>query len=198
MKDVKWVLVGTTLLVLTGCVGGNLKSPPVEERHNGRASATPSPGYEGLEPVKPPPGVTVTPLESTPIMRQTQDEAAVAPAWQEPAAPVSRNKLNPAVLALLDNASEQQRRGALQSAENSLERAQRISPREPEVYYRLAQLRQQKGLWEQAEQLALRGLELSGGQHELLRRFWLLIADIRMDAGDQVGAQKAQLKARRF
>ena len=50
-------------------------------------------------------------------------------------------QLDGPVLALLTTAQQQQAGGDLNGASSSLERAQRVAPREPQVLYRLAQVR---------------------------------------------------------
>lgn len=110
-------------------------------------------------------------------------------------APVSSN---PAVVALLDSARQQQSAGSLAAAQTSLERAQRIAPRDPLVYYQLADIQRQMQKYAEAEQLARRGIALAGGQPETLRKLWLLIASTRKDAGDLTGARDALEQARRY
>jgi tetratricopeptide (TPR) repeat protein len=110
-------------------------------------------------------------------------------------APVSNN---PAVVALLDSARQQQGAGSLAAAQTSLERAQRIAPRDPQVYYQLADVQRQMQKYAEAEQLARRGIALAGGQPETLRKLWLLIASTRKDAGDLTGAREALEQARRY
>ncbi|ANG64904.1 hypothetical protein A8C75_22110 [Marinobacterium aestuarii] len=110
-------------------------------------------------------------------------------------APVSAN---PAVVALLDSARQQQGAGSLAAAQTSLERAQRIAPRDPQVYYQLADIQRQMQKYSEAEQLALRGVALAGGQSDTLRKLWLLIASVRKDTGNLAGARDALEQARRY
>ena len=57
------------------------------------------------------------------------------------------------VLALLTTAQQQQSGGDLNGASSSLERAQRVAPREPQVLYRLAQVRMAQGEPEEAQKV---------------------------------------------
>lgn len=105
---------------------------------------------------------------------------------------------NAAVVALLDGAQQSTAGGDLRAAQNSLERALRIAPQDPQVYYQLADVQRRLGQFLQAEQVALKGINVASGQPQQLRRFWSLIALIRSDAGDAEGARKAQEEASRY
>lgn len=100
------------------------------------------------------------------------------------------------VLALLTTAQQQQSNGDFNGASSSLERAQRIAPREPQVLYRLAEVRLAQGDAAQAEQLAQRGLSYSNGRPTLQAGLWDLIARARTQQGNTAGAQEAQNRAR--
>jgi hypothetical protein len=101
-------------------------------------------------------------------------------------------QLDGPVLALLTTAQKQQSSGDLNGASSSLERAQRVAPREPQVLYRLAQVRLAQGDAAQAEQLARRGLTYASLQASL----WNLIAQSREKQGDASGAALARQKAK--
>lgn len=105
-------------------------------------------------------------------------------------------QLDGPVLALLTTASQQQGSGDLNGAAASLERAQRIAPREPQVLYKLAQVQLAQGNAAQAEQVARRGLSLSGGRPTLQASLWDLIAKCREQQGDASGAAEARQKAK--
>lgn len=105
-------------------------------------------------------------------------------------------QLDGPVLALLTTASQQQGGGDLNGAAASLERAQRIAPREPQVLYKLAQVRLAQGDAAQAEQVARRGLTLAGGRPTLQASLWNLIAKCRERQGDAAGAAEARQKAK--
>lgn len=105
-------------------------------------------------------------------------------------------QLDGPVLALLTTAQQQQGGGDLNGAASSLERAQRIAPREPQVLYRLAEVRLAQGDAAQAEQLARRGLTYAGGRPALQASLWNLIAQARERQGDPAGAAQARERAR--
>lgn len=105
-------------------------------------------------------------------------------------------QLDGPVLALLTTAQQQQGGGDLNGAASSLERAQRIAPREPQVLYRLAEVRMAQGDAAQAEQLARRGLTQASGRPALQASLWDLIARARERQGDPAGAAQARERAR--
>ncbi|TFF03538.1 hypothetical protein EXW72_23330 [Pseudomonas sp. BCA14] len=105
-------------------------------------------------------------------------------------------QLDGPVLALLTTAQQQQAGGDLNGASSSLERAQRVAPREPQVLYRLAQVRMAQGDAPQAEQFARRGLSLANGRPDLQANLWALIGDARAAQGDAAGAAQARQKAK--
>ena len=104
-------------------------------------------------------------------------------------------QLDGPVLALLTTAQQQQNGGDLNGASSSLERAQRIAPREPQVLYRLAQVRLAQNDPAQGEQLARRALTYANGRPALQASLWQLIAQAREAQGDAAGAALARQKA---
>lgn len=105
-------------------------------------------------------------------------------------------QLDGPVLALLTTAQQQQASGDLNGASSSLERAQRVAPREPQVLYRLAQVRMAQGDAAQAEQFARRGLTFANGRPALQANLWELIGQAREKQGDSQGAALARQKAK--
>lgn len=105
-------------------------------------------------------------------------------------------RLDGPVLALLTTAQQQQGGGDLNGAASSLERAQRIAPREPQVLYRLAQVRLAQGDAVQAEQLSRRGLSYASGRPALEASLWELIAQGRERQGNAAGAAQARERAK--
>ncbi|MES2818571.1 MAG: tetratricopeptide repeat protein [Pseudomonadota bacterium] len=105
-------------------------------------------------------------------------------------------QLDGPILALLTTAQQQQGSGDLNGASSSLERAQRIAPREPQVLYRLAEVRLAQGDAAQAEQFARRGLTYANGRPALQASLWDLIAQARERQGDPAGAAQARERAR--
>lgn len=104
-------------------------------------------------------------------------------------------ELDGPVLSLLTTAQQQQSSGDLNGASSSLERAQRVAPREPQVLYRLAQVRLAQGDAAQAEQLARRALTYANGRPSLQASLWGLIAQSREKQGDSAGAALARQRS---
>jgi len=80
----------------------------------------------------------------------------------------------------------------------TLERALRIAPRNPIVFYKLAMVRLAQGRFKLAENLAKKSELLAEGNTVLKQKNWLLIADARQQAGDKKGADFAKQKARKY
>ena len=74
---------------------------------------------------------------------------------------------NPAVIALLDETDFQTRQGSDEDAVNAIERAIRLEPKNPYLWYRLAVLRFKNHQWRQAVALAEKSHSLSGRHPEL-------------------------------
>ena len=121
--------------------------------------------------------------------------ASMAPSGIPGGALAADEQLDGPVLALLTTAQQQQGGGDLNGASSSLERAQRIAPREPQVLYRLAEVRLAQGDAAQAEQLARRGLTYASGRPSLQTGLWGLIAQARERQGDPAGAAEARQQA---
>jgi hypothetical protein len=148
-------------------------------------------------PITPGP-ITPGPVETSPIDQGSYSMPST-PSSIPPASSgglSADEQLDGPVLALLTTAQQQQAGGDLNGASSSLERAQRVAPREPQVLYRLAQVRMAQGDAPQAEQLARRGLTFSSGRPALQASLWELIAQAREKQGDSAGAALARQKAK--
>nr|WP_305729183.1 tetratricopeptide repeat protein [Pseudomonas gingeri] len=148
--------------------------------------------------------ITPGPVDSAPIQTSSINQGSYnVPSSLPPSGIPSGNggglsadeQLDGPVLALLTTAQQQQSSGDLNGASSSLERAQRVAPREPQVLYRLAQVRMAQGDAPQAEQLARRGLGFANGRPDLQASLWGLIAQARDKQGDAAGAAQARQKA---
>ncbi|MBI6721172.1 hypothetical protein YA0069_13285 [Pseudomonas syringae] len=147
--------------------------------------------------------VNTPPVDAAPVNQAPANNSYSMPAASAPTGIPSSGgglsedeQLDGPVLALLTTAQQQQTSGDLNGASSSLERAQRVAPREPQVLYRLAQVRLAQGDAAQAEQLARRGLTYANGRTSLQASLWGLIAQSREKQGDAAGAALARQKAR--
>ncbi len=181
-------LVAMSLLV-AGCASG--PGGPIY------VPAEQSPAYEDVpEPPR------VEPRETrVRKSEQPQEEPAVeaemerdlqssAPSYQE-----QGETLSPAAASLMKKAEAQLTAGDLQGAVSTLERAQRVSPRSAEIYYKLSQAYVRMDKLGAAEQFTLKGLSLAGNNARLQRAGWMLLADIRRANGNTAGANQAEARA---
>lgn len=181
-----------TLLALAGltaCSMSPVYAPPVESRTEPPAEIQPEASAEAEKPAEAAPEAA----QASGIGDEPEaEEDNTVPA---PAAPF-RSK--PAVIALMSSARAAQRSGDLQSAQNDLQRAQRIAPRDPNIYFELADTHYQMQEYPLAEQVALKGVSLAGQDRDLLRKFWLLISEIRYASGNNAGGQQAAQQADQY
>jgi hypothetical protein len=143
--------------------------------------------------------IDAAPIQTAPVTQSTYNMPSTPsgiPSSANTGGLSADEQLDGPVLALLTTAQQQQAGGDLNGASSSLERAQRVAPREPQVLYRLAQVRMAQGDAPQAEQFARRGLSLAGGRPDLQASLWALIGDARAAQGDAAGAAQARQKAK--
>lgn len=122
--------------------------------------------------------------EVTPIEPIAKIEPIDQPKWQ--------TEISPAVLSLLEQADQLKIAGDFAGASSRLERAQRIAPTEPEVYFQLSSLRFEQGSHEDAINIAMQGVDLSGTDQAMKRDLYTLIARARDALGDSAGATEAR------
>jgi tetratricopeptide (TPR) repeat protein len=185
-----WML----LLLATGCSVSpyQTRQAPVDDRTSRNEAPAPEPRYERYPEYEPDPAV-VSPLPDEPITPSPEPATSVAPA----PAP-AQTQQSPAVLALLDDAEQARASGDYRAAQGSLQRAQRIAPRDPAVYYSLAQTHMEQEDYNLAEQVALKGVSVAQGNPYQSQRLWQLLAKIRLRTGDPEGSRAAAEKAASF
>lgn len=177
---------GDTGVVVMVPGGGAVASAPI-------STAPITPG-----PITPGP-IDTAPVQSAPINQGSYSMPSTPsgiPSTNTGGGLSADEQLDGPVLALLTTAQQQQAGGDLNGASSSLERAQRVAPREPQVLYRLAQVRMAQGDAPQAEQFARRGLTFANGRPALQASLWELIAQAREKQGDSAGAALARQKAK--
>jgi Flp pilus assembly protein TadD len=108
-----------------------------------------------------------------------QDETSPAPKEQsQPKRPPSGT-----VVALLNQAREQQRSGKPERAAAVLERALRLDPRNAHLWHELARIRLQQGLLSQAESLAAKSTSLARDDESLVRSNETIIEQVKILRG---------------
>ena len=115
----------------------------------------------------------------------------ISPLEREPVAPATP-MTSPAVVALLQNAEDQQQSGQYDNAAATLERALRIEPDNAHLWHQLGQVRLRQQQWAQAEQMAQKSLRLLSGDRSLAAANWRLIAAARHGSGDLAGSREAE------
>ena len=114
---------------------------------------------------------------------------------QAPPLPASEQAV---VEQLLADAGQLKAQGKETQAVIQLQRAQRIAPRDPKVYARLAALQLSLGEAARAEQLALKGLTLVPNKKTYQYYFWKLIGASRSHLGDSEGEAKAIVESAKY
>jgi len=105
--------------------------------------------------------------------------------------------MSPVVRKLLATAGNQRRVGDWGGAASSLERALRIEPRNGRLWSQLAQIRYDQKSWNKAIQLAAKSNTLSGGNNDLLRENWILMANSYDALGKTSTADRYRAKLNR-
>ncbi|CAN7693781.1 tetratricopeptide repeat protein [Aquipseudomonas alcaligenes] len=175
------------VVMVPGASGSSAQAMP--------APSAPISGSISSGPITPGP-ITPGPSSSAPISNGSYSMPSAPSGIPSGGSLAADEQLDGPVLALLTTAQQQQGGGDLNGASSSLERAQRIAPREPQVLYRLAEVRLAQGDAAQAEQLARRGLSLSNGRPALQASLWELVAKSRERQGDPSGAAQARQRAK--
>lgn len=211
MTTSKIGLLAGLVLLLAGCASGGGNIPVVDSgrgvSNEDMQSGAGMPASQQPQVIDDGGGVVVMipdqagssrPIESFPIDSQPtfQQDRPATPVAPQGGALQQDEQLDGPVLSLLTVSRDQQSRGDLGGASSSLERAMRIAPREPQVFYRLAQVRLAQGNAGQAEQMAQRGLSFATGRPALQAGLWELIAQAREQMGNAAGAAEARQRAR--
>lgn len=123
---------------------------------------------------------------------QTRSRAQHSP---RPRAEAGHSTVSPAVAALLHRARHEERAGHANRSEAILERALRIQPRNPLIWYRIARLRLAQHQPVQAESFAVKSASLAGADRAMAARAWALIAEARRAQGHSHGAGLARARA---
>ncbi len=187
------------LTLLGGCAG-NQTTAPIEDRRSKPevvvraplpvAKPAPLPVRKQGSPVANPlPDVESPAVRAIPIPAPG-DGAPLAPVDLPPAA-AARGTPVPAVAELLAKADQSSAQGQLDAARANLERAVKISPRDAELWQRLAMLSYTQEDWAQAKALAERSNSFAVANSVLAARNWTLIGNAELKLGNQSAAADA-------
>lgn len=128
-------------------------------------------------------------IQALPPNNAVQDSAVQSTASSE---------LSPAVIALVNEAEINTRSGQFDSAASKIERALRIDSRNPELTFKLAEIRLKQEQPKLSEELAKRADVLAGNQRSLKARIWNLIAQSKIMQRDAEGQAVAEKKAAEY
>jgi len=104
---------------------------------------------------------------------------------------------NPAVTELSEAALAAEQQGDLDQATLLLERALRIQPRDPELLQHMAEIRLERGEWEQAEGFAARSFDVGPRLGEICQRNWrtMALARERLMRFDEAATARERLQS---
>jgi len=104
---------------------------------------------------------------------------------------------NPAVTELSEAALAAEQQGDLDQAALLLERALRIQPRDPELLQHMAEIRLERGEWEQAESFAARSFDVGPRVGEICQRNWrtMALARERLQRYDEAANARERLQS---
>ena len=200
MRTALNIVVCTLGLLVAGCAGG-MRAPVVEngvtDSDTNAVVTQSSQSTDESEPLVTQGADSGADASQDVVVTALEDEDYGASALDEPES-LRDDPVNPAVVALLNNANEQVSEGQHAQAAASLERALKIDPKNAWLWHRLARTRLDLGELEQAQSLAARSNSYAEHDRRLLAENWLLIAQARRLAGDAAGAKAAQLRAEQF
>ena len=113
--------------------------------------------------------------------------------------PAISKQSNPAVAALIGQSREYSANEEFQKAASALERAQRIDPKDPEVYAELAVVMLAQELPDEAVNLAQRSNSLAGKKNNALQaRNWMTISKAKRARGENAAADAAERRAKQI
>jgi len=156
--------------------------------------APPGGGDRSPQPAPQPPTVEDEEQRDSPRLSEQPEEdtreRAPGPGYQE-----QGDDLSPAAVSLIERADALMANGQPEAALSQLERAQRISPRSAQVYFKLAEAYARTNNLGAAEQFTMKGLSLAGSNTRLQKSGWELLASIRHERGNVAGAEQAERRA---
>ncbi|MFZ5758202.1 MAG: tetratricopeptide repeat protein [Thermodesulfobacteriota bacterium] len=110
-------------------------------------------------------------------------------------APAVEQKETGATAELLQEAERALEAGDYTCAEQQMERALRIAPRNARVWHTMARVRYGQGSCAQAVQMCRKSNSLAGQDRDLQRQNWMLMEKAYCTLGDKAAAEEARRKA---
>lgn len=129
-----------------------------------------------------------------PVEERTAEEQVRAPAAEESSGLQVYPMRNPAVAELSEAAAAAEEEGDLERATMLLERALRIEPRDPELLQHMAEVKLDRGDWEQADNYASRSFDVGPRIGELCQRNWRTMALARERQGRYDASEQARVR----
>lgn len=96
---------------------------------------------------------------------------------------------------LLANANNAMQAGQLDKAEMHLERALRLSPRDPQLWHGMARVRFEQKNYGQVVQFCLKSNSLAGNNGAIVRQNWILMEKAYLKTGEEEKAAQARHNA---
>lgn len=161
--EIKWPIILALVAALSACATGS---------HNRTSTAE-----DGIQVHDE--GVAIDPFYKVPDSEgdiHSQGSMGDAPH-------ISSNPTSGTVLALLTQAKQQEKAGNPEKAAAVLERALRIEPKNPQLWYRLALLRLQQGELDLARSFANKSIALAQGDDELQAKNRTIIEQVELLQG---------------
>ncbi|MCB1876010.1 MAG: hypothetical protein KDH88_08555 [Chromatiales bacterium] len=183
MKRV-WAVLMVANIGLVACGGpstkGGADEPLLKERYPVPAGMKPSP------PMPWDPGYGQQPREVPAHMIPSKPESESTPFG------------NPAVFELVQQAERSAKAQEWSRADASLERALRLEPDNPYLWFRRASFELRRGLTKDAMASAAKSNSLAGKDRRLRVWNWELIADVQRRMGNEAGVRAAEAQAEKL
>ena len=96
---------------------------------------------------------------------------------------------------LLANANDAMQAGQLDKAEMHLERALRLSPRDPQLWHGMARVRFEQKNYGQVVQFCLKSNSLADNNGAIVRQNWILMEKAYLETGEEEKAAQARHNA---
>jgi len=179
------------------------KSTPVTITPPEQSATAVVPNGQGTQPAQPFSALGQNPTTPQPPISQPVVETPPPPPPAPPPPPPFEPlqtfaPLSPVVGTLVLAANKSSDKGNVESASMTIERAIRIEPKNPTLFYKLALLRLKQAKPKLAEDLAKKSLQLAANDKQLKKHSWLLIARARDMQNNPEGAKEARKKAEKF